>query len=380
MNTKKHFPFFKHNPNITYLNNAATTHKPHAMIAARSKFLAKNKNKSIETIYQNIQKALFTCKKMLAEHLNCLPSEVFFFSQGTTKIINLVAQCLKKKQAPGKDMIISSELEHHSNYVPWLAHFDKVKILKLDQMAMSLEKPTDLDLSQVLLLTLTAHSNVLGQVWQKDYSDLKDRILEAHTHGALVLLDGAQALEDSIDLKYLDPDIFVFSAHKFYGPTNLGIAIVKTKIQPIFCFSQEINSLPGLEIVEFLATLKFLKQKRVLKAKKQQKNYTRLSKELLSFLQSFSEVHILKTKHFATNQKIISFYVDKIHSHDIADLLAQDGIIVRAGNHCAKPMHDALFITNSMRISLACYNNLKDITNFKKAFKKALSFLQDTCL
>jgi selenocysteine lyase/cysteine desulfurase len=307
---------------------------------------------------------LIACKIRLAKFLHCNPDELFFFPQGSTAAINYVAMTMKI------DNILISEVEHHANYLPWLANIKNVEILSLDTSSMSISLPTSKQLSNASLISISAKSNVIGNIWTNNYSDLKKIIELAHQNKCLVMIDAAQAILDPFfNLKTVPADIVVFSAHKIYGPTNLGVMFISKKIHTTINLpDQTVETLPLISIANFNESLKFIKNKKVFGNLKQEKD---LAQELINFLNTFEFVKIF------SNQpgSIISFSIEKIHPHDLADLLRQQSIVVSSGNHCAKPLHDKLGIFSSVRISLGCYNDLSDVLKFKKGFIAACRFL-----
>ena len=364
-NLKKYFPFFKENPSICFLNNAATTQKPACMIAARKIFFKKNKNLSEQQLLEKLISKIHRCKLILASKFKCLPEEVIFCSQGSTKAFNLISSLLKKKVNPERNLVLSSPVEHHANLVPWLNYFKKIKFLSFNTNSGSIEIPNSKDLAQAGIVSVSSYSNVLGKIWEN--KNLKKLINKAHQEKTLVMLDASQAPTEAFD--FSSADLILFSAHKFYGPTNLGVIIARKNAQTCLGLSQSTTPLPRMEVLEFLESLKFLKKNKWLK----RENTGSLETEIYDFLKTFPEVKLLTKK---PDSKIISFFVENCHSHDLADLLGQENIIARAGNHCAKPIHDALGYSNSLRISLGCYNTKKDVSLFKKAFVKVLNFLK----
>jgi len=362
-NRKKLFSVFDTNKNLIYLDSAKTCYLP----------------KSVEKIYkkrhlslQNLKANLYYCKVKITKLLKCRIDEIFFVPQGTTCAINYIALTLKKlllKQNT-KTTIVTTQAEHHANYLPWLAHFQNVEILPLDTETKKISSPSKEQLQKTFLLTITAKSNVLGNLWNKNFFDLKKLINNAHSQKTLVMIDGAQvALDPNFNLKKVAADIFVFSAHKVYGPKNLGILFISKKLQSLIPGpKQNIETLPLTAINTFNQTLKFIRKRKIAKDSNYQK---KLAQKLTAFLKQFSFVKIISNDH----SNIITFFIDDIHAHDLCDLLGQQNIIVRAGNHCAKPLHDALQISSTIRISFGYYNDEKDIIAFKKGFIAACHFL-----
>lgn len=376
---RKYFPFFSNNQKISFLNNAATTLKPKQMISARRKFFCKNfhyfSNNSLWQI--KIKEKVFSAKLKIAQMLRCHPDEVFFFPQGTTTVINHIAFWLKQAKPEGR--ILFSDIEHHSNYLPWIKNFENCNILSFQLNNFS-NIYDEVDWKDLFLFTTTAYSNVLGSIWKKDFSDLAIILKKAKRGGAYTLVDGAQVLSfielfNRQDLKFnflsLDIDFFVFSAHKFFGPSNLGVLIAKKNAQAILQNQMhEIEKMAIWEVIEFGETLKFLKNRGFFRGRFVQ-SLKSLQKQFVDFLKSISIVKILSSE----ESNIITFLIEGIHAHDFVDLMFEQGVVLRGGDLCAKPLADRLNVSSLIRISLAHYNDLTDLIKFKKAFLAVVQFL-----
>lgn len=356
---KKLFPFFKANKGVVYFNNASTTQKPREMISALSRFEKKG---------LDFQSVLNSCRKKVAKLLSCGVDEVFFVSQGCTVAFNYLArECLRKKM----DHVITSEAEHHANFLPWLQMARQVDIVSSGAKNGGALTVSGALLGAADVLSLSARSNVAGRLWNKDWSDLVNVVNLAHDNNCLVFLDAAQAaLQPGFDLNVIAADAVAFSAHKIYGPTNLGILFIRKNVQSkVVPPSQSLDVLPTLQVIEFERTLNFLERQRICKSDSRLKA---IVCDLVDFLRGFDFVKIISNPQ---DSSIVSFTTRGIHSHDLVDLLSQHKVYLRAGNHCAKPLHDALGVSNSTRISLACYNDWDDVRVFKKAFVETVRFL-----
>jgi cysteine desulfurase/selenocysteine lyase len=368
-NLKKAFPKQEAKRKCVFLNNARTTLQPSISLCARQSFSRLVTRIGIQALFDHKIKV---CRQKIAALLKCTEAEIFFFPQGCTTALNYVAITLAQKIAECKDRskVIISQAEHHSNYVPWLAYFKDVDILPLDAVTKEIILPAAAEMRKAVLLSLSAKSNVLGRLWNNSFADLADVVRQAHDVGCPVLLDGAQVVLDPMfNLQKVKADFFVFSAHKIYGPPNLGILFMRNKMQQSFPVpDQTYRTMPLFEIMEFERSLHFVKKAKVSKILLAEEA---LARDLKVFLEQFSFVRVVSNG----RGNIVTFVTEGIHSHDLADILAQEGIFIRAGDHCAKPLHDALAISNSSRVSFACYNDKKDLAKFKQAFIAACDFL-----
>lgn len=367
---KKYFPWFAKNPGRVYLNSAATTHKPRLMTRSLLWNFSKFINSDFRAQQELILRYEFLCKRILAKLLkiDLTKADIFFVPGGATACINLVAKALVVDQDRS---IILSPADHHANYLPWLQYFKKIEFAEFDPSSF-LFKNLARTMQQIRpsLFAVASSSNVLGAIWDKKWLKLKQAIQVAAGVDSLVFLDGSQTVFDtSFSWKFLSPDFFCFSAHKMFGPTNLGVLVVLKKHQKLI-HKDICTFLPiRLEIVEFFESLKLIKSKGLIARNSLQ----RLFFLYLNFLKSVPAVKIISNQDIPS--KVITFVVLGFHAHDFADLLAEEKIIVRAGNHCAKPIHDLLEIDNSIRLSLAPSSDKKDFFLFKRKFLKVLNFM-----
>ena len=354
---KKAFPFFS-SKNISFLNSASTTHKPKPVVSALLKFSCRHKNISEKS--DLFEKKMLTCKRLLANVLRCKKFHINFFPQGTTVCLNFLARMLFDKDSDRTIYLLDTE--HNANVFPWQKLFPNVVILPQREMFDVAFKPGS-------VLALAAVSNMLGNIWKKDFSDLKNLISKAKDSGAIVVVDAAQAVIDKyFFIDEFEADYFAFSAHKFFGPTNLGVIISRDSLA-MSAHRLDPRDL-GFELIEFCQALKFVQ-----KSKAKLFDLAPLAEKFYQFLKSFKKVKILNEEQVLKNQsKIILFDVEGVHPHDAADVLSQEGVVMRAGNHCALEANKKLNVNSSLRISLACYNDEKDFKRFKKSFSKMIDF------
>jgi len=318
------------------------------------------------------------------------PQEIVFTKNGTEGT-NLVAQSWGRANLQADDAVVLSILEHHSNVVPWLQlkrekgirlewiDCDKQGNLGQEQYRQALQK------KNVKLVTLTGQSNVLGV-----RPPLKKMIQLAHEAGAITAVDAAQlVVHYPIDVQNLDCDFLTFSGHKIYGPTGIGVLYGKRahlETMPPFLgggsmiqwveredFTTtdiptkfEAGTPPTAQAVGLAAALQWLTQYRWEDIERHEQRLFRHAQDILSAIKG---VQILSP---ATASGCLSFTLDGIHPHDVAEILSQRGVCMRAGHHCAQPLHDHLGIPGSVRLSIGIYNTEAEIDCVAPALKHAI--------
>lgn len=395
---KSQFPILhkKINGNpLVYLDNASTTQKPKSVIDA-VKFYYENINANIHRgIYSLSEQATSEyekTRKLTAKFINAKSSEEIIFTRNTTESINLIAYTWGEKNIKKGDEIIVSALEHHSNLIPW-QELTKRKKAKLKIIPLKKNYTLDIDAYKKLLtnktklIAITAMSNVLGTI-----PPLKEIIKIAHKKNALVLVDGAQSAgHGETNVQELDCDFFVFSSHKMLGPTGVGIFYAKKEIlssMPPFLFggdmikkvtqfSSTFSDLPWkfeagtpniADVIAFSKALEFIKR---IGIKNIQKHETDLLKYAIKTFSKYKEITLFLPPIYQMGG-ILSFTIKGIHPHDIAQILSNEGICIRAGHHCAQPLMDKLKIPATARISFYIYNTEEDINRAEKAIQKTL--------
>ena len=387
---KKDFPLL--NSNLVYLDSASTTQKPQQVIDAISAYYESsnaNIHRGVYTLSERATEQYEGTRAKTATFINAEKPEEIIFTRNTTEAINLVAYTLKIAE---NDEIIVSELEHHSNLVPWQEICKRNKaILKVvpikNDYTLDMEAYHKLLSPKTRLVAISGMSNVLGTT-----TPLKEVIDAAHKHNALTLVDGAQlAAHSKINVQELDCDFFTMSAHKMLGPTGVGILYGKEKILnelPPFLFGGDmINSVSQYEssyaslpnkfeagtpniagVIGFGATLDYLNEIDFQELEKHDKELFQYATEKLS---QYPEVKLF-TPPTAQAGPVISFTVKGIHPHDLASIFNNDNICIRAGHHCAEPLMKKLQIAATARISFHLYNTNEDIDKAIKALEKAI--------
>jgi len=391
------FPILQRQVNgkpLVYLDSAASAQKPRAVIDAMSWQMENayaNVHRGLHTLANETTDAYEAARKTIAEFIGAQPTEIVF-TKGGTEAINLVAAGLGASLRPG-DEIIVSEMEHHANIVPW--HFLRQRCGAILRVApVTDDGRLDIDAFKALLndrtkvVALTHMSNVLGTV-----NPVAELIQLAHAAGAVVLLDGCQAIvHQAIDVKALDVDFYVFSGHKLYGPTGIGALYGKpdrlaalppyqgggemigqvsfeeiTYADPPHRF--EAGTPAILEAIGLGAAIRwFSGLDRAAVAAHEHALYEHVRTRLngANWLRVLGEA--------PGKGAILSFTVDGAHAHDVAQILDKYGVAVRAGTHCAEPLMKRFGVTSSARASFALYNTHEEADAFVDALIKTQAF------
>jgi cysteine desulfurase/selenocysteine lyase len=369
---------------LIYLDNAATTQKPHAVIEVEANYYKTqnaNVHRGVHRLSQEATLAYEAARVDVAEFINAAHSSEVVFVRGTTEAINLVAQSFARPQLQAGDEIIVSLMEHHSNIVPWQILCKQsgavLKVIPVDQNGtLDYESYEKLLTSRTRLVAVTHVSNALGTI-----NPVANIIEVAHSRGVPVLIDGAQAIGHMpVDVRALDCDFYAFSGHKLYGPTGIGVLYGKRALLDAmppwqgggdmirsvsFSSKTEFNDLPwkfeagtpniagaiGLgAAIDYLGTIGM----DALEAHESQ-----LLQYATTALSGLEGVHLIGTA--AEKSGILSFVVDGAHAHDVGTILDYENIAVRAGHHCAMPTMERYGISATVRASLGLYNTRDDI-------------------
>ncbi len=383
-----------HGKPLIYLDSAASAQKPRAVIEAMSRAMERsyaNVHRGLHTLANETTDAYEAARRKVAAFINAGEHEVVF-TKGGTEAVNLVAAGLGANLQPGDEVVIS-EMEHHANIVPW--HFLRERqgvVLKwvrvTDDGALDLEHFQSLLGLRTKVVALSHMSNVLGTI-----NDAKALARMAHEAGAMVLFDGCQAIvHKPVDVKDVDADFYVFSGHKLYGPTGIGILYGKAELlkalppyqgggemigtvtldeityaEPPHRF--EAGTPPILEAIGLGAAIDWLTaQDREAIAEHEHRLYQRAHDRL-------SGANWLKLIGNAPGKgAILSFTVEGAHAHDVAQILDRYGVAVRAGTHCAEPLMRRFGVTSSARASFALYNTEEEADAFVDALFKTQAF------
>jgi cysteine desulfurase/selenocysteine lyase len=390
---KEDFPILKrriHNgKRLVYLDSAATSQKPRSIIQAMNNYYNQNNanvHRGIHLLAEEATQMYELARKKIAEFLEVKDSSQLIFTRNTTESINLIARTWGWEFLNEGDVILITEMEHHSNIVPWFSLAEERK-LSVKFIQITNEGKLDLKHYQSLLelnpkvVAFTHMSNVLGTI-----NPAKEIINLAHKAGAITVVDGAQSVPHfSVSIDDLDADFYAFSAHKMCGPTGIGILFGKKdlleKMPPFLGGGDMIrkvtfngfktNSIPYkfeagtpaiAQAIGFGAAVDYLSSIGM-------KGIFAHEKVLISYaMELLSDIPGLKIIGPSAEDRggVISFILDQIHPHDVAQILDKSGIAVRAGHHCAMPLHEKLHLAASTRASLYLYNTKDDIDELKK--------------
>ena len=382
---------------LVYFDNAATTQKPQVVIDALMNYYSRynaNIHRGIHSLAEEATAAFEATRDTVQQFINAESREQIIFTGGTTEGINLVAQTWGRQNIKAGDEIIISNMEHHSNIVPWYILCEEkgavLKVipinedgeLKMDEFEKLLNKKTK-------LVSIVHVSNAMGTI-----NPVKKIISEAHKAGAVVLVDGAQStVHLDIDVQEMDCDFLAFSSHKLYGPTGVGVLYGKKHLleaMPVYQGGGEMikdvsfekitwNDLPYkyeagtpniADTVAFKAALDFTSQIGKEKIRRHENELLAYATDQLEQIPGLKIIGRAKQK-----ISVISFVIDKIHPQDLGILLDNRGIAVRTGHHCAQPLMNCFNIPGTTRASFAMYNSKEEIDALITGLHKAIKML-----
>jgi cysteine desulfurase/selenocysteine lyase len=380
---------------LHYLDSAATTQKPVAVIDAMDRFYRESYGTVRRGVYRLSEKATAAyegTRKQVAALLNAASDREIIYTSGTTQGINLVAYSWGGKFLKAGDEIILSQIEHHANIVPWQIIAERtgaiIKVIPVDESGtLDLGEYRKLLSDKTRMVAVNHISNALGTI-----NPVKEIIRLAHQAGALALIDGAQSIAHMpVDVRDLDADFYAFSGHKMFGPTGIGIlygklalletmppyqgggdmimrvTFPKTTYQaPPYRF--EAGTPPIAEVVG--VAVDWLRKTGLDRIAAHEHALLEYGTAILSEVPGLKLIGTAKAK-----GGILSFTLDGVHPHDIGTLLDEDGIAIRAGHHCAQPTMDRFGVPATARASLGPYNDYADLD----ALAKGLSRIGEMC-
>jgi cysteine desulfurase/selenocysteine lyase len=392
---------------LVYLDNAATTQKPLCVLdAMREEYLNVNANvhRGVHYLSQQATDLHEAARETVRAFINARKSEEIIFTRGTTEAINLVAASFCDGLMHEGDEVIITEMEHHSNIVPWQIQAAKkgiaIKVLPIDDNGvLCIDKLEGMLTEQTRLVSIAHVSNVLGTV-----NPVKEIIQKVHEHGIPVLVDGAQAAPHfCVDVQDLDCDFYAFSGHKMYGPTGIGVLYGKEewldRLPPyqgggemIESVSFEKTTFQGLPFKfeagtpDYVAThglataIRYMQTLGLDNIMRHEQELTRYCMEQLSEIEgmrifgpsagtedSSANTHQLPVPR---HDAVVSFLVGDIHHMDMGTLLDRLGIAVRTGHHCAQPLMNRLDILGTVRASFALYNTKEEVDALVAAVRR----------
>lgn len=386
-----------HGRRLVYLDNAATTQKPKAVLDAMTEAYTTwnaNIHRGVHHLSQVATLHHEQARQRVADFIGAQSSKEIVFTKGTTDSINMLAFSFGELMVKEGDEIVVSYMEHHSNIVPWQMLCDRKKaVLKViplrEDLTLDMEAYKSLLTDKTRLVSVAHVSNVLGII-----NPVKEMVALAHAKGIPVSVDAAQSVAHlRVDVQDLDCDFLSFSAHKIYGPTGLGVLYGKEKwlnqlppaegggemIEHVSFDKTTYNTLPYKfeagtpDFIGSCGLQKALDYVEEIGRDKIEKYEAELTVYLESQLASIPNVII----YAAGQQKagVVSFNVEHLHPFDVGTLLDQQGVAIRTGHHCAEPLIDKLQVPGTLRASVAMYNTKEDIDVLVAALKKAIMML-----
>ena len=394
-NIKKEFPIFDnkvHNNDLVYLDSANSSQKPRVVVDRIYDFYTKefsNVGRSVHYLAVAATNLYENTRTSVQKFINAKDVNEIVFTKGATEAINLVASTFGQNHLKEGDEVLLTELEHHSNYVPW--HYlrkskgVKIEFAEINEYGeVTLESIEKKITPKTKIIGVTHLSNVTGAILP-----IKEIIQLAHSKNIPVLVDGCQAAPHlKLDMQDLDCDFYAISCHKMYGPTGLGILYAKKKwleeLPPYqggggmigevkkegITFGDlpnkyEAGTMATAQVIAFNESVKFLNKVGMDNIIKHEKKLIEYGQEILRKNNSVKLIGNPKNK-----GSVLSFTIDGIHPHDIATILDEEGVAIRAGHHCCQILHDKLDIAASARASLGVYNTKDDLDKLNSSINK----------
>ncbi|HAE30347.1 MAG TPA: cysteine desulfurase CsdA [Flavobacteriales bacterium] len=384
--------------NLVYLDNGATTQKPKIVVDAIANYYKEynsNIHRGVHTLSQMATNEFEQAREVIQKFIGAAKKEEVIITSGTTEGINLVASAWGRANVKAGDEIVISAMEHHSNIVPWQMICEEreavLKVIPMDENGELILNQLDEFINLKTKLVAVSHvSNSLGTV-----NDIERIIDRAHSLGALVLIDGAQSVSHGpISVVDLDADFYVFSGHKLFGPTGIGVLYGKETIlndmppykgggdmiKSVSFEKTTFNEIPHKfeagtpNIAGGIGLAKAIEYIQQIGFDFIQEQEEKLKIAATGMLNSIEGVRIIGQA--AKKESVISFTIDGLHPFDVGTILDQLGIAVRTGHHCTQPVMDFFGIPGTIRASFAFYNNMEDIEALRKGIIKAKSMLE----
>lgn len=396
---RSQFPILKrkvHGKDLIYFDNGATVQKPQMVIDCINHYYENdnaNIHRGVHHLSQIGTQQYEDARITIQKYLNAKHDHEIIFTKGTTDGINLVAQSMTTKVSKGDEIVITA-MEHHSNIVPWQMLCERtgasLKVIPMNQNGtLQFEKIDELITDKTKIVAFTHVSNSLGTV-----NPIRDIIAKAKSVNALTLIDGAQAIQHlQVDVQELDCDFYIFSGHKVYGPTGVGILYGKEDvlndlppyqgggdmIKTVTFEKTTYNDLPhkfeagtpnivgGIALGKAFEFLNSINLKDLLDYEHELLEYATTEIKKIEGVKIFGEG--------ACKTSVLSFLVEGTHPYDVGTLLDKMGVAVRTGHHCAQPVMDFFEIPGTIRLSIAMYNTKEEIDYFIKSLQRAVNML-----
>ncbi|NAW56973.1 MULTISPECIES: cysteine desulfurase CsdA [unclassified Vibrio] len=381
---------------LVYLDSAATTQKPQVVIDAISRYYSSqnaNVHRGSHSLTAHATSQFEAARDKVAEFIGASTSKEIIWTRGATEAINLIAQTYARGTLQPGDEILVGEMEHHANIVPWqiVAEQTGAKVVKVPMTPDCQWDMTAYDqlLSARTRIVALAHITNVTATRQP----IETVITKAHQYNAVVVVDGAQGIvHESVDVTQLDADFYVFSGHKLYAPAGIGALYGKLTlleamppwhgggkmVEKVTFGHTTYSALPGKfeagtpNVAGAIALASAIDWYQQFPRSEVEAHLHQLQQRTYAALAAMADIRVLG---YQPDAAVLTFVMEGVHHQDIATLLDQQGIAVRAGHHCAHPLMDALKVTGTVRISFAIYNTSEDVERLIAALEKAVDML-----
>ncbi|WP_256389623.1 cysteine desulfurase CsdA [Vibrio vulnificus] len=381
---------------LVYLDSAATTQKPQCVIDAITQYYSSqnaNVHRGSHSLTASATSQFEAARDCVAHFIGAQSSKEIIWTRGATEALNLIAQTYARSTLQVGDEILVGEMEHHANIVPWqmVAEQTGAKVVKIPMTAdcqLDMESFKRLMNERVKIVAVAQTTNVTAT-----RQPIESIIELAHQHGAIVVVDGAQGIvHEPVDMRTLDADFYVFSGHKLYAPAGIGVLYGKLAlleamppwhgggkmVEKVSFEKTTFSALPGKfeagtpNVAGAIALAKAIEWYQGFARDEVESHLHQLQSATYRALREMVDIRVIG---YQNNASVITFVMDGVHHQDIATLLDQQGIAVRAGHHCAHPLMDALGIKGTVRVSFAIYNTMEDVEKLIAALEKAVDML-----
>ena len=396
---REQFPALKQSVNgetLVYLDSAATTQKPQIVIDTLTHYYsAQNANvhRGSHSLTAQATSQFEAARDSVAQFIGAQSSKEIIWTRGATEALNLIAQTYARNTLQVGDEILVSEMEHHANIVPWqiVAQQTGAKVVKVPMTAdchFDQHAFNKLLTNKTKIVAIAQVTNVTGT-----RQPIEAVIEQAHQVGAIVVVDGAQGIvHESVNMAQLQADFYVFSGHKLYAPAGIGVLYGKLSllesmppwhgggkmVEKVSFDGTTYSDLPGKfeagtpNVAGAIALAKAIEWYQGCDREAVEAHLHHLQALTYQALQQLDDIRVVG---YQPHASVISFVMEGVHHQDIATLLDQQGIALRAGHHCAHPLMDALGLTGTVRISFGVYNNEQDVEKLIAALTKAVDML-----
>ncbi len=381
---------------LVYLDSAATTQKPQCVIDAITQYYSSqnaNVHRGSHSLTASATSQFEAARECVAHFIGAQSSKEIIWTRGATEALNLIAQTYARSTLHVGDEILVGEMEHHANIVPWqmVAEQTGANVVKIPMTAecqLDIESFKTLMNERVKIVAVAQTTNVTAT-----RQPIESIIELAHQHGAIVVVDGAQGIvHEPVDMRTLDADFYVFSGHKLYAPAGIGVLYGKLAlleamppwhgggkmVEKVSFEKTTFSALPGKfeagtpNVAGAIALAKAIEWYQGFARDEVESHLHQLQSATYRALREMEDIRVIG---YQNNASVITFVMDGVHHQDIATLLDQQGIAVRAGHHCAHPLMDALGVKGTVRVSFAIYNTMQDVEKLISALEKAVDML-----